>query len=475
MTHTPTKQQNDILDLSTNSNRNIMIRALAGTGKTSTLEMIERRIFTKPVLYTVFNRKNADEAKKRMLSTTQVSTFNSLGHRIWSSFIKRQAKPDPRKMQTQLKQLAEAAKLKATKSQYWENFWLILQGCELAKSIGYIPANHTMAAQRIATLEDLIDLLDEEPSGFVIDVINNLLAWSISSAFDGHIDFNDQIYMPTLFATTGWPEFPLTMVDEYQDLNKVNHHMIRRLVGNRRLIGVGDPNQSIYGFRGAMQGGMDCAIEDYDMLTCNLTVSFRCPTKIVEHVWWLVPDFKASRQGGSVRSIKELREVPEEKATFICRNNAPLFAMAIRLLNIGHSVNVAGSELGPKLQGILQKLGSMDLPQAKVLEAIDEWLAAKEAKGSKSGKDIAACLKVFAQQGPTLASAIAYCEHLFKQEGTINFTTGHRAKGLEWPVVYHLDPHLIDLSDPQDRNLMYVISTRSSNSLVEVASKDIHL
>ena len=47
--------------------------------------------------------------------------------------------------------------------------------------------------------------------------------------------------------------------------------------------------------------------------------------------------------------------------------------------------------------------------------------------------------------------------------------TGHKSKGLEFPDVYHLDPYL--LSDTsQDRNLRYVISTRSSNNLTEIDS-----
>src|SRR5882757_7514568 len=85
MTHANTDEQSDILAAAKTSKANLMISALAGTGKTSTLELLERAVPRGPILYLVFNRKNADEAAKRMLSTTTVRTFNSMGHRIWST------------------------------------------------------------------------------------------------------------------------------------------------------------------------------------------------------------------------------------------------------------------------------------------------------------------------------------------------------------------------------------------------------
>src|SRR6266576_7073177 len=83
--HANTEEQADILAAAKASKANLMISALAGTGKTSTLELLERAVPRGPILYLVFNKKNADEASKRMLSTTTVRTFNSIGHRIWAT------------------------------------------------------------------------------------------------------------------------------------------------------------------------------------------------------------------------------------------------------------------------------------------------------------------------------------------------------------------------------------------------------
>lgn len=464
----PTPEQIHILDLARTTKDNLMILALAGTGKTTTLEMIEGVVPTKPCLYLCFNKKIATDAEKRMASTTTVRTFNSLGHRIWSKTIGKGFKPEPKKTQEILRAMIADPINKSHKSKLWDNFWQICNGVATAKGIGYIPFGHMKASKRLADRVDLEEALDEVPDDFTTWWIDNVLARSITEAYAGFMDFDDQIYMPTLFGGT-FPEFPLVMVDEYQDLNPVNHEMVRKLV-RHRLIGVGDPYQSIYEFRGAKHGGMANAVATFSMTECDLSTSFRCPRAIVESVRWHVPKFKWIKPGGHVRILHETQaaNVPDQ-ATFICRNNAPLFALAMRMLSSGRSVSVAGSDIGPRLVAQMKRLGSGDLGQAGVLVEIGNWLVAKEAKGSKTAKDTAECMKVFALQGANLTQAIAYAEHLFAQTGKIRFTTGHKAKGLEWDIVYSLDSWLLGDGE-QERNLSYVISTRSASQLFFVDS-----
>ena len=83
-------------------------------------------------------------------------------------------------------------------------------------------------------------------------------------------------------------------------------------------------------------------------------------------------------------------------------------------------------------------------------------------------------MRVFACFGKTLSEATGYAEFMFQQRGALTLTTGHKAKGLEWEKVYHLDPHLIRVDkEEQEKNLSYVITTRSMNGLYEIESKDV--
>ena len=472
ITNTFTDEQQAILAAASSTKDNLMISALAGCGKTTTLEAIERVLPRGPVLYLVFNRKNADEASTRMLSTTTVRTFNSIGHRIWAQSQSRQLKVDPKKSGSILKSIIDEAP-KAHRDAIWSVFSEVTSGVGLAKALGYVPEGVYPNAKRLITQNQFYSMLDEVPDDLTADLIDAVLTRSVKQAYDGNIDYNDQVYMPALFGGT-YPKFPLVLVDEYQDLSPVNHSLLERLTKGRH-IGVGDPYQNIYGFRGAKAGGMKQAIERYTCTELPLSTSFRCPSAIVRNVHWRVPHFRWITEGGSVETPATLRsdDIPDE-CTVICRNNAPLFRFAMQCLARGRSVSLAGSDIGPKLINIMRKLGPESLTKAGALAAIEDWLEAKLERESKTAEDTAACMRVFAEQGGTLGQAIAYAEHLFKQTGKIHLTTGHKAKGLEWNTVFFLDPWLVRKNaNEQDMNLDYVISTRSRDRLVEINSEAI--
>jgi ATP-dependent DNA helicase UvrD/PcrA len=473
LTHHHTDEQLDILAAASTTKSNLMISALAGTGKTSTLEAIERAIPRGPVLYLVFNRKNADEAETRMLSTTTVRTFNSIGHRIWAQSQSRQLKVDAKKSGTILKSIIDDSP-KQHRDAIWSVFSEVTQGVGLAKALGYVPEGAYPQAKRLVTQNQFYSMLDEVPDDLTADLIDTVLIRSIKSAYEGQIDYNDQVYMPALFSGI-FPKFPTVLVDEYQDLSPVNHALLERLVKGR-LVGVGDPYQNIYGFRGAKAGGMKTAEAHYQCTSLPLSTSFRCPSEIVRNVHWRVPHFRWLTIGGSVEKPHKIsaNDFPDE-CTIICRNNAPIFRLAMQLLACGRAVSLAGGDIGPKLINTMRKLGPESLTQAGTLDAIEEWLEAKLAKESKTAEDAAACMRVFAERGKTLGQACAYAEHLFKQQGRIYLTTGHKAKGLEWSTVYHLDPWHVRRGKPseQDQNLDYVISTRSRDRLIEIDSENI--
>lgn len=466
----PTDEQSAIVNRVLTTNDNIIIWSLAGTGKTSTLEMIQAEIKVKPILYIVFNKKNADEALEKFPSTTTVVTINGLGHRIWMKTIPHGIKLDPKKSGTILKDIINAAPRNA-QGPIWDVYWDVIQAVALAKSLGYVPEGRYPMAKRLITRESFHASLEETPDELVADLIDAVLFTSIKQSYDGYIDFNDQIYMPGLFGGA-FPRYPLVKVDEAQDLNAINHEMLTQL-GRNRLIAVGDPWQSIYQFRGAVQGGMEKIKSRFGMTKMELSISFRCPEAVVAAARWRVPQLKAFKPGGEYAVLNNLhiRDIPDG-AAIICRNNAPLFKLALRLLSARRSVSVAGSDIGPKIIATMKKLGDGDMDQESLLLRIEDWRAEKVSKNSTTAADTAECMRVFASFGKTLAQAIGTAEHMFKQHGAIRLLTGHKSKGLEWDTVYHLDPWLIG-DDEQEQNLRYVITTRSLNRLFEVNSAQI--
>ena len=160
MTHPNTAEQDHILTLARDTSDNIMMNALAGCGKTSTLELIERNVKVKPILYLCFNKRNADEATDRMLSTTTVRTFNSLGHRIWAKAQSAPLKLDPKKTNLLFKE-ALAKYTKPRQTEAWEEFWNVANAVARAK-------RSVLRAER-GVVEDLLAEAGEIEEQFKMD------------------------------------------------------------------------------------------------------------------------------------------------------------------------------------------------------------------------------------------------------------------------------------------------------------------
>lgn len=482
---TPTPEQELIL-AEGKSPDSLIIEADAGAAKTTTLCLLAKRLPLVPTLCCAFNKRIAEEMAKRMPSHIQCSTMNSLGHRAWAKHINKRLVVESDKTYNQAKELMDNV-AGAEKKALGEAFTSVLRAVRLAKSAGFVPDSCKQLGKGLTSLDYLLDALssqiDVEPDDQFCDWFIKILERSIALAFEGKIDFDDQVYMPTLFSAT-FPTFPIIMVDEAQDLSPLNHEMLRKMFGGR-MIAVGDPKQAIYGFRGAHRTSMDLLAKEFNMKRLYLHVSFRCPRAVVERARWRAPSmcYPDWAKAGLVESLSEWSPADvQDGAAIICRNNAPLFTVALRFIRAGRGIKLIGNDIGAGLVKVLRKFGPDQLQRDAVLAAIEEWEVDQTKKAREARKaairDRADCLRVFAEFGNTLGESISYAEHLFACSGPIQFMSGHKSKGLEFDIVYHLDSFLIpsrhaqrladegdDSQLQQERNLRYVIETRSMDSL----------
>jgi superfamily I DNA/RNA helicase len=259
---TPTVEQAAIVEAAKLTKDSILISALAGAAKTSTLELICQNLPVQPILCLAFNRRIAEEMKTRLPGHVTVKTMNALGHGIWAAATAKRLVVNTRKSYELLKGKVDALP-RPQRLEAYDTFSETLKFIQQAKVSGYIPEssfNHKRLVSREAFYASTEDEVTTEQT-FLID---SVLTDSIRLAYEGQIDFDDQIYMPTLFGGT-FPRFPLVMVDEAQDLSALNHAMLQKLVTSR-LIAVGDPYQSIYAFRGAVQSGMESLRSTHSMI-----------------------------------------------------------------------------------------------------------------------------------------------------------------------------------------------------------------
>jgi DNA helicase II / ATP-dependent DNA helicase PcrA len=474
----PTAEQQEILELATKTNENIIISALAGCAKTSTLEMIANAIRNQPILYVVFNRRNAEEAKGRLPSHVEVKTLNSLGHRVWSETCGRRLVVRSTKMADLWRAWADSLP-KLQKDRAWDERDEVMDLLRQAKRDGYVPPGASKLAKwqwcENGVSDDWWLDKDYDEAGNRMALVDRFLEESIIQAYKGTIDYDDQLYMPVCFSGT-WPKFPLVLVDEAQDLSPINHQMLKGLY-HKRLIVVGDPWQSIYAFRGSVFNGMDALKARYAMREMTLSVTFRVPKagvlrqqhRVPRYAW---PDW-LDWPSGRVETLEtwDATSLPNTCA-ILCRNNAPLFTCALRLLSRGRKIRLVGMDIGPNLLRILKKLGP---PTATNLPGlIEAWRGTERSrvKNAERVDDKAECLHALCEGRATLQDAIVWTENLFAQQGDIQLLSIHKAKGLEWNVVYHLDswriPSRYAISDEeleQEKNLRYVCETRFKEEL----------
>lgn len=485
-TFTPTPEQLAILTAATTTEDNLLISALAGASKTTTLVLIANNPAMRAtrILSLAFNKKIAEEMEERLPDNCTAMTLNAIGHRVTAALVGKRLQLSTRKSFDILKDYISSQPVQHIQLLLNESFADILRTVGFAKSQGFIPAKVKASCDRSLWPDgddEFFHSLDEELTPEVRSTIIHVLTTSVKQAFAGKIDFDDQIYISTLFGGK-FPSYPLTLVDESQDLSGLNHLMLDKIVGPNRLIAVGDECQAIYAFRGAYGDSMARLRRKFGMTSLTLSTSFRCPKAVVTEALWRAPHMTAPTwaKAGSVTTLTTWSaDILPPGAVILCRNNAPLYRTAITLLADGHYPELVGNDIG---KGVVKEMKKLAPPSTSRTEALDALVnyrlkrlsRAQSASAESRIDDFCRCIRLFLNKGDTLQEAVNYAEFLMGQVGPTKLMTGHKSKGLEFPNVYILDRELLNLKegDPrnQDRNLFYVMQTRAQENLFYITT-----
>ena len=478
MTFTLTDEQTAIVSAATDTPDNLLVTALAGAAKTSTLVFIAEALNearpNSEILCLAFNKKIAVEMAERLPANCKSMTLNSLGYRTWANSLgKSRLTVDFKKGFTLMSEVIEEQS-RADKDGLYKQMGELMRIVSFGKACGYMPTGQWEdRAKPLMDDSDFFAHLPQKLTALERDVVREVTIRSIKQALKGICDFDDQLYMPTIFGGA-FPLFKLTLVDEAQDLSALNHAMLRKIVGKRRLIAVGDRCQAIYGFRGAHEDGMVELKEKFSMKELSLTISFRCAAAIVKHAQWRAPLMRAPAWAaeGSVDTLATWGAANlAEDAAVICRNNAPLFSLAVKLLKAGRPAELGGKDIVTMITKIMSKFGDSKMGKQDVLDNIDAWLAKEKDKSKRyihaSLEDRADCMRIFATQGEQLGDMLHYARHLAELHSPLKLLTGHKSKGLEFDTVYFLNSSIIG-SEGQDPNVRYVIQTRAKTNLTYI-------
>jgi DNA helicase II / ATP-dependent DNA helicase PcrA len=302
------------------------------------------------------------------------------------------------------------------------------------------------------------------------------------------LDFDDLLYLAVKNGIQ-LPKFDFVGVDEAQDTNAIQRAVIRKMMKpSSRLMAVGDESQAIYGFRGSDSDSIDLIKADFDAIELPLTVSYRCPTSVVEHARQWVTHIEAAPGApeGRVTSLgdswKAKDFVPHDLV--VCRTTRPLIGLAYQLLTARVPVRIMGKEIGQGLKTLIKKMNcnSIDnlVQRLEVFTAreVEKAMAKKQEQKAEAIRDKSDCVlflvKSLKETKRNLPGLHEVIDLLFSDaKNTVVLSTIHKAKGLEADTVYWLNSSKCPApwakqawQRQQEVNLCYVATTRARKSLV---------
>ena len=301
----------------------VIVCAGPGSGKTSVIvERIkylvqEQQIPPQQIIALTFTRKAVREMKERLkkdgFTSLSIRTFHSLAFHILKRCGKGFEVCDEEKSKTLLKESFEKCFSRQKQGSFRELPKMentpkernrVFRQISLAKSDGGMPSG--LVAKKVAEIYQ--DTLRE----------NNLVDQ------DGFIPLALQVLQETQKALQKchetWTHF---LVDEFQDTNSTQMKLIQLLSRHtRNLFVVGDPQQSIYRFRGAQPGIFGQFKQEYVCHPIHLELNYRCSEPILSVAQSLIEGMEevnvqlCDRKGGDPVSVYRAAS-PEAEAQFV--------------------------------------------------------------------------------------------------------------------------------------------------------------
>ncbi|KKN65717.1 hypothetical protein LCGC14_0478560 [marine sediment metagenome] len=461
------KFQKDVFKNTAKGSGHTFVEAVAGSGKsTSLIESLNYVPDGTSWLLVAFNRKIAAELKMRAPQSFngETRTLHSLGLKAL-----KQRYPNVDVESNKMWKILDRVVGKDRKFNDIKN--------QMNKAVSLCKACLVSEPAEIDVILDEydIDVFDMDRDEF-ISKINKAMLKSYEDT--DCVDFNDMVWLPHMYDIKAG-SYQRVFIDEAQDMNPAMLELaLSACAKSGRITLYGDRNQAIYGFNGAGSDQFNKLIKSLDAKILPLSISYRCPVKVVNKAKQFVPIMEAAPNAkqGTVEYIssKEMLKLAKPGCFILSRVNAPLIGLALGFIRQGTPCNIQGRDIGANLVNLIKK------SRRKSIDTFLNWLGKWEAKEIKrlrvrgrpvgSVTDKAGCLRALADDCRTIAEMKGKIQELFEDDDDNNriiLSTVHRAKGLQRDVVFLLSGTFFG-GNQEEENIKYVACTRSASELYYV-------
>ena len=246
---TPSRYQQAIFDFVTNGSGDGLVNAVAGSGKTSTLEQAARLLPRgKRALFLAFNKKIADELATRLRGTTMAAkTIHSVGYQCVAAVLKtmlphfQRLEPDKhaRKYHRICRDIFYAS---MPNTMQVDDQRSALSALEEMVKFARLTLTDGQDTNALAELVDHFGIeLDPYYQEPIMAMVPDVLATGMHQAeAEGACDFTDMVWLPHVWKLQP-PEQDFVFVDEAQDLNAAQLDLVLKCrAPGGRMVFVGD-------------------------------------------------------------------------------------------------------------------------------------------------------------------------------------------------------------------------------------------
>jgi len=473
--------QTSVFAFVTEGTGNCIIEAVAGSGKTTTIVEAMRRTFGTSI-FLAFNKAIQVELSSRGVNA---KTFHGLTFKPVMTFKKQK-----QITQDKLRQIVDA-NLGDDDVRTYGSFICKLVSLARNNGVGCLVADVESEWYDLIDKHDMELPTEEASLEKAVMYARKLLSTSNESPL---VDFDDLLYLAVKEGLT-LDKYDHIFGDEMQDTNAIQRAILRKIMKpTSRFYGVGDPSQAIYGFRGADSNSMGLLATEFQCVKLPLTVSYRCPTSVVEYARRWVSHIEAAPNAiaGEVESLGTdwITGDFEANDLVVCRTTKPLISLAFKLLKARVPVRIMGKEIGDSLITLIERMKAKGIDALAV--KLEVWasreaekaIAKKQETKAEAIRDrVDAILCLIEGLDETERTIPALCEiirGMFDSgPNQVILATIHKAKGLESPHVFWLNSSKCpspyarqEWQMQQEANLCYVAVTRAQRTLTLIEEKD---
>ncbi|NML55162.1 AAA family ATPase [Streptomyces sp. R302] len=339
----PTDEQRVIIEGAARRGLDMRVMALAGTGKSTTLKMLSRRMPGKKILYLAFNRSVANEAieaqqrgeyASNLTPTTANAYANSMVDRDLLDRLKWPRLNDQQiadRMRWRDNVPAGSDTLSPRRAAHLANRlleqWAKSDDADFA--VHHLPdgiSNRDAVFQAVKPLAERMWANLTDPK-------------ARTKEFDLPLSFDHTVKMWALSGRV--PDADVLFWDEAQDVNPVMEGIVRNVrAAGIQVVAVGDSNQAIYGFRGATDALGRLPAD----ATATLTQTFRFGDEVADagNRFLLLLGSRMRLKGWDRKNSRREQIIPGDETMLIARTNAGAVLGAVEGLKAGRKVAVAG-------------------------------------------------------------------------------------------------------------------------------------